>query len=74
MHDSRRNDRVDRIAAYVEEQYHRSIGEVEWHPVFGANYRWEHTLRVAHYGRLIAEAEGLDLERSIVACLLHDIA
>ena len=74
MADTWRSERADRIATYVEQQYRRSIGEIAWHPVFGANYRWEHTLRVAHYGRLIAEAEGLDLERSIVACLLHDIA
>jgi hypothetical protein len=71
---SRGSERVDRIAAYVEEQYRRSVDEADWHPVFGADYRWEHTLRVAQYGRLIAEEEGLDLERSVVACLLHDVA
>jgi len=48
--------------------------ESEWDPVFSADYRWEHTLRVAQYGKIIAEGEELDSEHAIVACLLHDIA
>jgi putative nucleotidyltransferase with HDIG domain len=35
-------------------------------------YRWQHTLRVTHYGRQIAEAEGADIELVVAACLLHD--
>ncbi len=62
------------VAAYVEEQYRRSKAEQTWDPVFTADYRWEHTLRVAHYGRLIAEAEGIDSKVALAACLLHDIA
>lgn len=37
-------------------------------------YRWQHILRVSHYGQQIAEAEGADVEQVIVGCLLHDIA
>ena len=73
MPTSHGSERVDRIAAYVEEQYQCSANEADWDPVFDADYRWEHTLRVAQYGKLIAEGEGLDLERSVAACLLHDI-
>ena len=68
------SERLDRIFTYVEAQHRRAAAEIAWHHVFNADYRWEHTLRVAHYGKLIAEGEGLDLERSVVACLLHDIA
>lgn len=38
-----------------------------------AQYRIEHSIRVAHIGAEIAKAEGFDEERAIVACLLHDI-
>ena len=37
-------------------------------------YRWEHTLRVAQYGKLLAEAEDAQVEIVVAACLLHDIA
>jgi len=68
------SERVDRIAAYVEAQYRRASDGMEWHPVFGADYRWEHTLRAVQYGKTIAEEEGIDVEHAVVACLLHDIA
>lgn len=38
-----------------------------------AQYRIEHSYRVAHIGAEIAAAEGFDRERTFVACLLHDI-
>jgi len=66
--------RLNRITEYVAAQHARSAGEDAWHPVFTADYRWEHTQRVAYYGKLIAEGEGLDVELGVVACLLHDIA
>ena len=74
MPTSQGSERVNRIAAYVEAQYRRSAAELDWHPVFSANYRWEHKLRVAQYGKMIAEGEGLNTEHAVVACLLHDIA
>ena len=40
----------------------------------GADYRWQHTLRVAQFGKVIGENEGVDVESVIAACLLHDIA
>lgn len=36
-------------------------------------YRYEHTLRVAHWGKTIAEGEGWDSNPLIIACLLHDV-
>jgi len=38
-----------------------------------AEYRIEHSYRVANIGAKIARAEGLDEERTFIACLLHDI-
>lgn len=38
-----------------------------------AEYRIEHSCRVAHIAALIAEREGFDAERAFVAGLLHDI-
>ena len=39
-----------------------------------AEYRWKHTLRVAQFGKVIAENEAADLEVIVAACLLHDVA
>ena len=38
-----------------------------------AEYRIEHSYRVAHIGAQIARAEGLDAEKTVIACLLHDV-
>ncbi|MDO9130845.1 MAG: HD domain-containing protein [Anaerolineales bacterium] len=38
------------------------------------DYRWRHTLRVAQWGKIIAEAEGADVVLVAAACLLHDVA
>lgn len=40
----------------------------------GVDYRWQHTLRVAQFGKVIAENEVADVELVVAACLLHDIA
>jgi putative nucleotidyltransferase with HDIG domain len=37
-------------------------------------YRWKHTLRVAQFGKIIAENEAVDVELTVAACLLHDLA
>lgn len=66
--------RIEQLTEFVQAQHRRSAAEQEWHPVFTADYRWEHTQRVAHYGHLIAVGEGLDTEICVAGCLLHDIA
>lgn len=38
-----------------------------------AEYRIEHSYRVASIGAKIALAEGFDVEKTYIACLLHDI-
>jgi putative nucleotidyltransferase with HDIG domain len=39
-----------------------------------SDYRWKHTLRVAQFGKVIAENELADVELVVAACILHDIA
>jgi putative nucleotidyltransferase with HDIG domain len=39
-----------------------------------SDYRWKHTLRVAQFGKVIAENEIADVELVVAACILHDIA
>ncbi|MCX6093387.1 MAG: HD domain-containing protein [Candidatus Bipolaricaulota bacterium] len=72
--DGSRVVRVVRVVEYVQEQHRLAAARVQFDPVFTADYRYEHTLRVAHYGRLIADEEGLDRELCVAACLLHDVA
>lgn len=40
---------------------------------YDMTYRYEHTLRVAQWGKKIAEEEGWNPEALVMACLLHDI-
>ncbi len=40
---------------------------------YDLSYRYEHSLRVALWGKRIAEAEGWDSEPLVIACLLHDL-
>jgi len=66
-------ERYERMAQFVQDRLGKMAQEhpSEWHdPV----YRWEHTLRVAHYGEQIAKAEGADVEVVVAGCLLHDVA
>ncbi|MFW9993902.1 MAG: HD domain-containing protein [Candidatus Odinarchaeota archaeon] len=77
---SHQNQRVQKVAdfvhSYLREKHAEQIEkDSESMPEgYGSNYRWEHTLRVAQYGKQIALAEGADLELVIVACLLHDVS
>ena len=74
MDSMKAGSRLERILAYVAAQHRREAGNGEWGPVYTADYRWEHTQRVAHYGDLIAREDGFDCELCVAGCLLHDIA
>ncbi|MBC8333587.1 MAG: HD domain-containing protein [Anaerolineae bacterium] len=65
--------RFAKIAEFVQERLNNmeQNNPSEWH---NPKYRWNHTLRVAQYGKQIAEEEGADVELVITACLLHDVA
>ncbi len=41
---------------------------------WGPTYRWEHTLRVARWAWLLAVEEKADVEKCVVAALLHDVS
>ena len=73
------NTRLKKIADFVrarqQETYlkHPDRAGLDRHLV-DFDYRWRHTLRVAQWGKHIAEAEGADVELVVAACLLHDVA
>ena len=68
-------ERIKRIVDFVRER-RAAIESREHAPYtsFDFDYRWRHTLRVAQYGKQIAEAEGADTEIVMAACLLHDVS
>jgi putative nucleotidyltransferase with HDIG domain len=73
------NQRIEQIAAFsqahLEASYQKRKDKTRLMQFLsGYEYRWAHTQRVAQFGRLIAEAEGADVELVVAACLLHDIA
>lgn len=66
-------ERYERMAQFVQDRLGKMAEE---HPSEGHDplYRWEHTLRVTHYGEQIARVEGADVEVVVAGCLLHDVA
>lgn len=75
------NSRLQKISefvhTYLEESYLNRSGEDKANLdryLSNAEYRWNHTLRVAQFGKVIAENEAADVELIVAACLLHDLA
>jgi putative nucleotidyltransferase with HDIG domain len=75
------NSRLQRISefvqAYLKESYQKRSDEDKANLdryLSNADYRWKHTLRVAQFGKVIAENEAADVELIVAACLLHDVA
>jgi HD superfamily phosphodiesterase len=66
-------DRLERIARFVQDRL-REIAGRDPSRGLDSEYRWQHTLRVGNYGRMLAEAEEANVERVVAACLLHDVA
>ncbi len=65
--------RIKTIAKFAKEKQEKTIKKNP--KLLGSLiYRWEHTLRVAQYGKILAEKEEANIEIVLVACLLHDIA
>jgi putative nucleotidyltransferase with HDIG domain len=75
------NSRLQKIAefvhSYLQESYtkrpEKDKTNLERY-LSNADYRWKHTLRVAQFGKVIAENEDADVELIVAACLLHDVA
>jgi len=75
------NVRIQKIAdssqAYLHESYEKRSKKDKTNLkryLSGVDYRWQHTLRVAQFGKVMAENEAADVEAVVAACLLHDIA
>jgi putative nucleotidyltransferase with HDIG domain len=75
------NSRIQKTAeftcTYLNESYQKRSKEDKTNLsryLSGADYRWQHTLRVAQFGKVIAENEAINVELVVMACLLHDIA
>ncbi len=65
-------ERLDEVAKFALAHLQAAARQRET-PAAELDYRWKHTLRVCHYGRQLAEAEGADVELTLAACLLHDV-
>ncbi len=73
------NERIEKIAAFTRQHMEKSYKKRKDKDklkrfLSGIEYRWAHTQRVAQFGKVIAEAEGADVELVVAACILHDIA
>ena len=64
-------DRVSKTLAFLREQFERPA-YFRQEPA-QKNYRFEHSIRVAHIAAQIARAEGMDEELATIAGLLHDV-
>jgi putative nucleotidyltransferase with HDIG domain len=74
-----RNKRLQSVAnfarGYMEKAYQQRADRARLDQILShAGYRWEHTQRVAQYGKVIAETDGANVELVVAGCLLHDIA
>ena len=67
------SERLARIADMVQ-HHQQEVGVRQRYPASEITYRWQHTLRVCHYGQALAEAEGAHVGVVLAACLLHDVA
>jgi putative nucleotidyltransferase with HDIG domain len=75
------NARLQKIADFVQQHlndsYHKRPKADKANLnryLLGVDYRWQHTLRVTQFGKVLAENEGVDVELVAAACLLHDVA
>jgi uncharacterized protein len=65
-------NRIEKTKQFLHNKLFESSYFME-HPAEG-EYRYEHSIRTANIGKLIAEGEGLKLENMILGCLLHDVS
>jgi putative nucleotidyltransferase with HDIG domain len=66
------DDRLEETARFAHDRL-REVANQRENPALDPEYRWQHTLRVSQHGRMIAQAEGANVELVVVACLLHDV-
>ena len=68
---------MDTVKLYKTEEFLKTellkMADFEGNNMRMAEYRIEHSYRVANIGAQIASAEGFDVEKTFITCLLHDI-
>jgi len=67
-----RKEVIEKVCKFMEEEIMK-LANYKDNTEGMASYRIEHSYRVGKIGLEIAKKEGLDEERTYVACLLHDI-
>ena len=66
-------ERIRQVSQFVHEYLMETGRDHEDEP-WGPKYRWEHTLRVAHWAWILAREEKADIERNVIAALFHDVS
>ncbi|AMC93107.1 hypothetical protein AOC36_03675 [Erysipelothrix larvae] len=65
-------NRIEKTRAYLDALFNNS--EHLKTSLYDKSYRYEHTLRVASWGKRIAQHENINEEALVIGCLLHDVA
>jgi uncharacterized protein len=66
-------ERIKKISQFVHDHL-METGKDHCDEPWGPKYRWEHTLRVAHWAWILAKEERADVERNVIAALFHDVS
>jgi HD superfamily phosphodiesterase len=65
--------RISKVSGFVHD-YLMETGKDHEEESWGPKYRWQHTLRVAHWAWVLAKEEKTDTERNVIAALFHDVS
>lgn len=66
-------ERIKQVSQFVHDYLMETGKDFENEP-WGPKYRWEHTLRVAHWSWILAKEEKADTEKNVIAALFHDVS
>lgn len=66
-------ERIRQVSQFVHD-YLMETGKDHEDEPWGPKYRWEHSLRVTHWAWVLAKEEKVDIEKSVLAALFHDVS
>ena len=66
-------NKIEQVSQFVHD-YLMETGKEHLSETWGPKYRWEHTLRVAQWAQQLAVEEKADVEKCVIAALLHDVS
>jgi len=66
-------ERIKQVSQFAHDYLMETGKDHEGEP-WGPKYRWEHTLRVAHWAWILAKEEKADIEKNVIAALFHDVS